>query len=410
MKSRQSISNRELTELIESGEGFRVEFKESAANTDKIRQAICAFANDRPGTGEPGIVVVGIKDDRTPADRPVTDELPVYLSSFKSDGTILPPPDLLVEKRRFRNHEIAVVTVWPSESPPVRYKGTVHVRSGPRNDIATAQDERILNERRQHQDAPFDIRPVPGTGIEDVDRLQFEHAYLPGAVHPEVIDNNERSYEERLASTKMIASPEDQRATVLGLLVLGVSPRDCIPCSYVQFLRIDGREMSDPIIDDQELSGTVTDIIRDLEDKLDAHNRRSVDFASTPREIRVCTYPAAALEQLFRNAVMHRTYEHTNAPVRFTWYDDRIEIINPGEPYGSASGEDFGKDGITDYRNPNLAEAMRNLGFVQKFGAGIPLARRLLREAGHPEIEFEQGRNHLRCTIRSAESPVVGSG
>jgi ATP-dependent DNA helicase RecG len=29
-------------------------------------------------------------------------------------------------------------------------------------------------------------------------------------------------------------------------------------------------------------------------------------------------------------AVMHRAYEATHAPVRVYWYDDRIEISNPG--------------------------------------------------------------------------------
>ena len=53
---------------------------------------------------------------------------------------------------------------------------------------------------------------------------------------------------------------------------------------------------------------------------------------------------------------MHRTYEATNAPVRVNWFDDRIEIISPGGPFGSVSDANFGEPGVTDYRNPNLAE------------------------------------------------------
>ena len=48
-------------------------------------------------------------------------------------------------------------------------------------------------------------------------------------------------------------------------------------------------------------------------------------------------------------------------PVRITWYDDRIEFLNPGGPYGAVTHE-FRDAGMTDYRNPNLAEAMRVLG------------------------------------------------
>lgn len=72
---------------------------------------------------------------------------------------------------------------------------------------------------------------------------------------------------------------------------------------------------------------------------------------------------------------MHRDYETSNAPTRVTWYDDRIEIQNPGEPFGQVSVENFGQAGITDYRNPIVAEALKTRGFVQRFGVGIAIAR-----------------------------------
>ena len=58
---------------------------------------------------------------------------------------------------------------------------------------------------------------------------------------------------------------------------------------------------------------------------------------------------------------------------------------------------------MTAYRNPNLAEAMRTLGFVQRFGVGIPTALRLLREARHPEPEFGADLNNVLVTIRAAQ-------
>ena len=111
--------------------------------------------------------------------------------------------------------------------------------------------------------------------------------------------------------------------------------------------------------------------------------------------------PLAALQELARNAVIHRDYETTNAPVRVTWFDDRIEIQNPGGPFGSVTTANFARPGMTDYRNPNLAESMRVLGYVQRFGVGIPTAQRLLREAGHPELEFEAEPTHLLATARA---------
>ena len=58
-----------------------------------------------------------------------------------------------------------------------------------------------------------------------------------------------------LAATKMIASIDEQIATVLGILVLGKNPQDFLPGAYVQFLRIDGNELADDIIDSEEIRG-----------------------------------------------------------------------------------------------------------------------------------------------------------
>lgn len=109
-----------------------------------------------------------------------------------------------------------------------------------------------------------------------------------------------------------------------------------------------------------------------------------------------------ALQQFSRNAILHRTYEGSNSPVRVYWYNDRIEIISPGGPFGEVTPENFGAPGITDYRNPNLAEAMRVLGFVQKFGAGIMTARRSLNQNGNPLPEFVVTQHHVLVTVRPA--------
>ena len=381
----------ELLRLLRGGESHRVEFKESlsggAANV--IREAACAFANDLPGDGLPGVAFVGVHDDGTPTGAPAPDELLRQLADVKTDGNITPPPSLFVEKRMLAGSEVAVMAVLPSDSPPVRYRGRIHVRTGSRRGLATEQDEWMLNERRRHGNRPFDLEPVPSSTMSDLNLTFFENDYLPQAFAPDVLEANDRTREQRLASLKMIASPGDPTPTVLGLLVLGKSPQEFIPGAYVQFLKIEGTELADPIADAEDIRGAVSDVLRRLDDKLIAHNRVAVDLTSARTERRDSLYPIAALQQITRNAVMHRAYEATNAPARVTWFSDRVEVINPGGLYGSVNRDNFGSPGATDYRNPNLAEAMRTLGFVQRFGVGIALARRLLREAGHPDPTFE---------------------
>ena len=312
---------------------------------------------------------------------------------------------MTVERHVLQGKEVAVVKVEPSDSPPVRCRGVIWIRTGPSQRIANAQDERILNEKRRHKDTPFDIQPIPTSDISDLNLIQFEHEYLPQAFDPDILEANERTLEERLAVTKMIAAVDEPFATVLGILVLGKNPQDFLPGAYVQFLRIDNVHLIDDkdILDREEIGGTISDILHRLDNKLIAHNRTTVDFTSSSIEQRTELYPIPALQQIIRNALMHRTYEGTNAPVHVYWFNDRIEILSPGGVFGAVTAENFGKPYLVDYRNQNLAEAMRVLGYVQKFGSGIQIARNLLQRAGHPELEFEILDNFVRISIKLAQ-------
>lgn len=402
MSRTMSYSDSELEALLDDLESDLAERKESWQGDapEKGRQAICAFANDLPDHRNAGVLFVGAKDNGMPSGLEITDKLLITLADIKTDGKISPPPTMVVQKRRLKGVEMAVAIAQPADAPPVRYQGRTWIRIGPRRGLATAQDERILNEKRRYGDTPFDIQPIPSASLESINRLQFEQEYLPSAIAPEILAANERSYEQRLAACRMILAADTPMPTLLGILVLGTRPRDFIPGAYIQFLRIDGIDFSDPILDEEEVDGTIGQIIRRLDDKLEAHNRIRVDITSGTVERRTADYPVPALQQLTRNAVMHRTYEGTNAPVRCYWFNDRIEIISPGGPFGEVTAQNFGQPGITDYRNRHLADAMKVHGLIQRFGVGISIAQKELQKNGNPPATFDVQPTVVLCTVR----------
>jgi len=405
MEIEMRLTDEQLFSLLTDIESDRVERKESFRGDapEKIRQAVCAFANDLPGHRMPGIVFVGAKDkDGALTSLDISDELLRALADLRSDGNILPLPSMTVEKRQLAGKEVAVITVMPSDAPPVKYKGRIWIRTGPRRDIANSQDERVLNERRRHRDLPFDLQPISFAKLADLNRPFFDTEYLPGAFSADVLEANHRSYEERLSACRMIDAVDSCVPTVLGAMVVGERPRDLILCDYVQFLRIDGCELDAPIIDEAVIDGRVNEIISRVDEKLKVHISTRVDLVTNDTERRLVDYPLVALQQLVRNAVMHRTYENTYAPIRITWFNDRIEIISPGGPYGIVNVDNFGQPGITDYRNPHLAEALKVLGYVQRFGVGIATARRALLKNGNPPPEFDARSHHVLAIVRRA--------
>lgn len=398
-------TDEELTALLDSVESELSERKESLQGDvpKKARQAICAFANDFSNHNKAGVLFIGAKDDGEPSGVAITDRLLLQLADMKTDGNILPLPVLSVEKRILKESEMAVVTVMPSDMPPVKYEGRIWIRTGPRRSIANAQEERMLNEKRRYKNLPFDIYPIPSAKISDLSKTIFENEYLPSAVAPDVLEANGRTYEERLSSCRMIVSPNDTTPTILGLLALGKSPQDFLPGASVQFLRINGMELTDSVVDEEKIGGALVELIRRTEEKLKAHNRESVDIVSSPTHTIERPYPQPALQQILYNAVLHRTYEHTNAPIRIYWFNDRIEITSPGGPYGNVTVSNFGNPGITDYRNPNIGDVLKTFGYIQAFGRGIATARKELEKNGNPDLEFIVNESTVLCTIRKRQ-------
>jgi len=394
------MTDNELMGLLEDIESDCVERKESLADGDKIRQAICAFANDLPGRGRPGVLFIGVDDKGVPTGLSISDRLLQTLASMRADGNILPFPSMTVRKTRLKGQDVAVAVVQPSDAPPVRYKGTAWVRVGPRRAIATPQEERILAERRRYRDAPADIQPLRDADLAELDGGLFRDVYLPAAVSDEVLAANNRIPEEQMASLRLVDLGPPVVPTVLGLLVLGKRPANHLPGAYISFLRLAGDQLASDVISSHEVHGPLPRLMSQTDELLRLHIMTAVDITSGDTERRKPDYPLAALQQIVRNAVMHRIYEGTNAPVRIYWYSDRIEIISPGGPYGHVTKENFGQPGINDYRNPNLAEAMRHLGYAQHFGVGIQIAREALARNGNPPPVFKLDTGPVMAIIR----------
>jgi ATP-dependent DNA helicase RecG len=213
------------------------------------------------------------------------------------------------------------------------------------------------------------------------------------------LEANNRAVIDQLRALKLV-SP-DGIPTTAGILVLGNNPRNWLPGAYVQFVRYAGIEVTDTVRDQKEIDGSLSEMLRRLDEVLEANIARRTDLATGSTKVQP-DYPLLALQELARNAVIHRAYDGTNAPVRLTWFDDLVEITSPGGPFGAVSVANFGRPDATDYRNPILASAAKDLGFVQRFGSGIPRAQFALRRNGNAPPEFKAEIGFVHVTIRVA--------
>lgn len=392
------LSDRELDELAEAGESDRIEFKENAGDLREIRNTVCALANDLPNHRQPGAILVGLKDDAVCTGLKINDQLLTRLAQCRLDGSITPFPIMVVRSAFVRSCEVAAIIVQPSDNPPLRHDNRVWVRVGPTTARASPEEEKRLTERRRWGTLPFDAQGVPGATQSDLDLIRFREEYLPASVARDVLAENARSLEEQMRALRLMRP--DGSPTVTAILILGNSPRDWLPGAYVQFLRIAGTALTDRIVDQKEIGGTIGDQLRQLDELIKLHVAQPLSVGGIQAESSP-EYPDVALRQILRNAVLHRSYEGTNSPVRMTWYQDRIEILSPGGPFGQVTRDNFGQPGVTDYRNPTLAEALRNLRFVERFGVGLQIAQSALKENGNPPAEFRIAPTQVHVTIRT---------
>jgi ATP-dependent DNA helicase RecG len=395
------MTDEEITTLLGQPESDRLERKAALSGERvkiEIAQAICAFSNDLPNHRQPGLIVIGLRDDGSCAGTQIDDALLRTLAGLKDDGSILPFPSLVIQKRTLEGCDVAIILVQPSSAPPVRCRDRVWIRVGPRKDVATPDEERQLSEKRRYNLLPFDQHPVEPATVSDLNLDFFEHTYVPSVVAPDVIAQNQRSIADKLRSLRMASA--DGIPTVAGVLTLCKAPRNYLPASYVQFVRFDGTELTATARSRHEIDGPLHEMLEKTEAVLEANLSVATSIVGRPVERTQPDYPLEALKQLVRNAIMHRNYESTNAPTRINWFSDRIEIANPGGPYGQSTVENFGHPGITDYRNPHIAEALHALGFVQRFGVGIAIARKHLLDNGNPPLEFEVDRAHVMAIVR----------
>jgi len=382
------LTDAEIIALFRDVESDRVERKRDfRTDADRIRQAICAFANDLSDRRVPGVIFIGQNDEGTCAGIDINDELLLKLGGLRSDGQILPFPVMSVARKEIDGCTVAVIEVAPSTQPPVRVDGRTWIRIGPRRGTATPEEERRLAEKQVWHNLTYDARPCLDATLDDLDLVRFETEYVPSATSPEIRRQNGRSTEDKLRALRLLS--RDGKPVNAALLLMGKDPRAYFPGAYIQFLRLDGPNLTDPIIDQKEIGGTVPDQVRQIEELMRL-NLRNATTIGGPQRHEQSDYPMEALEQLVRNALLHRSYDGSTMPVKVYWYSDRVEIINPGGLFGEVTPESIWQN-ATAYRNPLLAEGLKNLGVVERFGFGLLQARRSLEKNGNPPLgsQFE---------------------
>ncbi len=114
--------------------------------------------------------------------------------------------------------------------------------------------------------------------------------------------------------------------------------------------------------------------------------------------VREPEYPEFVWQEAIVNALVHRAYSFSNAPIFIEMFDDRLEIKSPGDYPPGVHPREF----IHNPRNPRLMDGMRYLRFVRMISEGSLRMREEMQRANLPAPEFSlPGKGAVRVVLRN---------
>ena len=391
----------DLSACLTSGENLHTELKAWPIPPDDLAAAIVAFANT-----DGGRILLGVDDQGVAAGVGDLDRTTQFVDNVAFDNCS-PPVTVLQETFEVFGNAVVSVSVPKGDDRPYRTnRGVYYVRtsSGRRH----ASREELLRLFQSSESLFYDENPVRRSTPDDLDEGAADE--MLEAIRDQGLDVSGVPRDRLLCNWGLIAAAdgsEEDRLTVAGLLVLGRAPQRFLPHSYVSALRIPGRDVATPPIDQKRIEGRLFDLLTDTLRFLDFHLLRRHRIRGLEPEV-VLEFPVECWREVLVNALAHRDCT-VPGPIRLLVFDDRVEVRTPGGLSNSVRLDQL-RVGVHVLRNPTLYNLLLKRGLVTDAGSGIPRMIRLLREktGREPGLRIE-GNEFVVVLPRSDPHPPAAS-
>ena len=363
----------DLKQRIAQGENATTEFKENF-DQEAIETA-AAFANSNGG-----VVLIGVSDRREIRGITIGKETLRNWSNRIAQATE-PRVVLELESVDIGRKSVLLIRISESSLKPISVKGVCYKRVGNSNRVMSPQE--IAQMHLDTVGQSWDQFLVARAGMDDIDEKKVEW------------------YLTRRETTRNVAKPQDMSQTALlrnidglsdediptyaGILFFGKYPQRFFQNAQLRIVRFKGISVTHPVINRLDCSGALWEMV-DAAEEFIRQNIRLLSFRTSRSFQRddKFEYPLTALREAIINALIHRNYQEP-ADVRVFIFDNRVEVINPGTfPEGVSPDEPTHKP-----PNPTLSQFMYDVGFIERYGAGIRMMKRLSAEWGNKEPRYE---------------------
>jgi ATP-dependent DNA helicase RecG len=365
----------ELLEIINNGESSGVEFKRDVLQNYDLAKELVAFSNLRGA-----IVLLGVEDDGSISGvtRADLEEWVMTTCRDKIRPAIIPFFEVVREVEPGKDVAIVRVTagfdvhsLWHNNS------NKYYIRVGTQSREATQEELARLFQQRGSIRA--ELRPVSGATLADLDRRRLRDYFTRIRRQTAPADAEDAAWRSLLINTEIMI---EEGVTVGGMLLFGNTPNRFLPQSGIDAAAFPGTQKDYAARERIALRGPMTPLLG-ADGKLVENGlvEQALDFVrrNTPvtavldngRRIDRPAYPPEVLREGIVNALIHRDYLLSSTDIELAVYSDRLEIISPGRlPNGITP--DRMRTGCRTARNQLLKDVMRDYGYLEHMGMGIP--------------------------------------
>jgi len=397
----------DLLEILANLENSKVEFKRDDIRPEQLAKEIVAFANFRGGQ-----IFLGIDDDTHEIVGIQKENCEEWVMDTVFGRYISPSIIPLYEEIKTPDGNVAVITIEQGVLKPYTVrandKETIYIRIG--SISKRADRDQILRMSQEAGYYHFEIAPVSGSMIDEIDKELFIHYY--DSVFDEEIRDDEK-LELKLSQLDLLvnSSFENNVCSIAGLILFGKNPGRFLPQHGVRIIHYRGADIETDSISDMvfrapvgrilegselKRSGLVDNVMQHLSEKL-AIEKISEDGITRIKKWRI---PERILRELVVNGVIHRDYTR-NGLNEIRIFSDRIEVESQGRLPNTLTIEKI-KAGQKYPRNPILVQFAQYLGLMEHKGLGIrKIVIEELQKQGFPEAELIERDELFTVIIRN---------
>ena len=229
----------------------------------------------------------------------------------------------------------------------------------------------------------YEIKPVPDTGLEDLDMDRIEN-YYQDVLKRSLTARTDLENRRRLLlnSDLLVEAGGGVGASVAGLLLFGKNPNRRLPQAGVTAVVFPGLEKEYNTVDEERIRGPLTprvsedgDVVKrgviDRTVDFIKRNMGSVAYLEGARRIHRKSFPLDAVREAVVNAVAHRDYAREGTDIEVSLYRDRFEVISPGRLPNGVTVEKMKEGVVRMARNELLKEILRDYRYIEHYRMGV---------------------------------------